>query len=136
MLGFRTKPDIKTSILFPLPPPENLFDSETGIYVLGNKYQEFSEAGALNGEELARSTHWEMWDANYRERGLEWERKSHIQIFDKSQSFVLSQDIGLRIQGGGSRGFLPKSLNIYAEKNTVIINYVMIFGGQATIPNE
>ena len=115
-VGFQEKTGYENvNIISLTTDPENLFDAETGIYVLGNKYQDFFEAGTLNDEEYSDKAYWEMWDANYRERGREWEKKSHIQIFDKSQSLILSQDVGIRIQGGGSRGFLPKSLNIYAR---------------------
>lgn len=96
--------------------PENLFGSEKGIYVLGDKFQKFYEAGTLNDDEYSNLEHWEWWDANYHEGGREWERESYVQIFDESKNLVLSQNVGLRIQGGGSRGFLPKSLNLYARE--------------------
>lgn len=95
---------------------DNLFGSEKGIYVLGEKYREFYEAGTLDDEEYSNLKHWEWWSANYHESGREWERESHIQIFDESRELVLSQNVGIRVQGGGSRGFLPKSLNIYARE--------------------
>lgn len=95
--------------------PENLFNDDVGIYVLGNKFQEFYDAGTLDNEEYPNLVHWEWWDANYHEGGQEWERESYIQIFDESRNLVLEQNVGIRIQGGGSRGFLPKSLNIYAR---------------------
>lgn len=91
----------------------NLFDSEKGIYVLGDVYKEFSEHGIPDG--YWAKEHWNHWEANYNQRGIEWERKCNIQIFDTGKRKVLSQNAGIRIQGGGSRGFLPKSLNIYAR---------------------
>ena len=94
--------------------PDNLFDDETGIYVLGEKYSEFAEVGME--EDYWARTYWHHWDANYHQRGIEWERESNIQIFDENKNHVLSQNVGIRIQGGGSRGFLPKSLNIYARE--------------------
>ena len=96
--------------------PENLFDDNAGIYVLGNKFQEFYDAGTLDSEEYPNLEHWEWWSANYHEGGQEWERESYIQVFDESKNLVLEQNAGIRIQGGGSRGFLPKSLNIYARE--------------------
>lgn len=96
--------------------PENLFSDENGIYVLGDKFQEFYDAGTLDDEAYSNLEHWEWWDANYHESGRDWERESRIHIFDESKKLVLSQNVGIRIQGGGSRGFLPKSLNIYARE--------------------
>ena len=94
--------------------PSNLFSSETGIYVLGDVYQEFSEDGIPEG--YWAKEYWNHWDANYNQRGIEWERECNIQIFDTEKNLVLSQNAGIRIQGGGSRGFIPKSLNIYARE--------------------
>lgn len=94
--------------------PSNLFDLEKGIYVLGDTYQEFMKDGIPDG--YWAKEHWNHWDANYNQRGIEWERESNIQVFDAQRRFVLSQNAGIRIQGGGSRGFLPKSLNIYARE--------------------
>lgn len=93
--------------------PSNLFSSDKGIYVLGDVYKEFSQNGIPDG--YWAKAYWNHWDANYNQRGIEWERACNIQVFDKEKQLVLSQNAGIRIQGGGSRGFLPKSLNIYAR---------------------
>lgn len=93
--------------------PENLFGYDTGIYVQGKTYDE--EFGQMPDEEFAKK-YWYFWPANYRNEGRAWEREAHIQIFDEEKNLVISQNAGIRIQGGGSRGFLPKSLNIYARE--------------------
>ena len=93
--------------------PENLFDYENGIYVLGEFFDEFKET-QLN-DEYGGKTSWEQWGANYSQSGRDWERKGHIQIFNKEKQLVISQDAGIRIQGGGSRAFQPKSFNLYAR---------------------
>lgn len=93
--------------------PENLFGYESGIYVLGKSFDDSVKNGLFE-DEYHRS-YWSFWGANYRNKGIEWERKSHIQVFNKEKELILSQDVGIRIQGGGSRGFLPKSLNLYAR---------------------
>ena len=93
--------------------PENLFGYESGIYVLGKTYDDFRANQSM--EEFWAAEYWEHWGANYRNKGREWERESHIQVFDTEKNLVLSQNVGIRIQGGASRGFLPKSLNIYAR---------------------
>lgn len=89
---------------------EDLFGDEKGIYVLGNTFQEFAKENDINDYKYYR------WGANYLNRGREWEREAHIQIFNEKKEPVLSQHVGIRIQGGISRGLLPKSLNLYARK--------------------
>lgn len=89
--------------------PEALFDEEKGIYVLGNTFEEYKEAVDYENEPEY------SWEANYKNSGREWEREAHIQVFDQDKQLVLSQQIGLRIQGGVSRAYYPKSLNIYAR---------------------
>lgn len=65
---------------------DNLFDPETGIYMKNN---------ASN-------------------KGKEWERPVHID-FIENETVQLSQDCGMRIQGGYSRGDYQKSLRFYAR---------------------
>ena len=94
--------------------PDNLFSDEKGIYVLGDTFESwFEENKDTNSWELA---HWSFWGANYRNKGSDWERESSIQVFDKNKELILSQHVGVRIQGGGSRALLPKSLNLYARE--------------------
>lgn len=38
------------------------------------------------------------------------------QFFDTDKNFLFSQEAGARIQGGGSRGFIQKNLNLYARQ--------------------
>lgn len=94
--------------------PENLFDAATGIYTTGDIFKEFSESTL--SDEYRKKDYWHHWDANYYQKGIEWEKESNIQVFDINKRLVLSQNAGIRIQGGRSRGFLPKSLNIYARE--------------------
>ena len=91
--------------------PGNLFDYETGIYVLGHIYDEFVKGEFVVGE----NTSWSGWNANYRKDGSDWERDASIQIFDSERNLLLNKNCGIRIQGGNSRGMLPRSMNIYAR---------------------
>ena len=94
--------------------PENLFSDETGIYVTGDTLDTWLEENKdTDSWELA---HWSFWGANYRNKGIEWERESNILIFNEDKELVLSQNVGIRIQGGGSRALYPKSLNLYARE--------------------
>lgn len=90
--------------------PANLFDEETGIYVLGNTFEEYAQENDLT------SRQWYSWYGNYSMYGREWEREASVHIFNAQRETVLSQNVGIRIQGGASRAFYPKSLNIYARK--------------------
>lgn len=89
--------------------PENLFGHDKGIYVLGRKYGDYLE-NVGNLENLEE-------DANAYQHGKEWERPADIQIFDTEREVFLKQSCGIRIQGGGSRIQLPKSLNLYARED-------------------
>lgn len=89
--------------------PDNLFDYDKGIYVLGRTYDEYKNTGEIG-------PWWWHWSANYNQHGLEWEREADIQIFSKDKELLLNQGCGIRIQGGGSRGLLPKNINLYARK--------------------
>ena len=91
--------------------PDNLFDYENGIYVTGERFDLYREEG-IPEDELGA---WAHWKANYRQKGKKWERESSIQIFDIERNLVLSQNVGLRIQGGASRAYYPKSLNFFAR---------------------
>ena len=89
--------------------PEDLFSSDKGIYVLGDSFEEYKET--TDYEQIQEY----LWGANYKHSGREWEREANIQVFNTEKELVLSQNIGLRIQGGVSRAFYPKSLNLYAR---------------------
>lgn len=87
--------------------PDNLFDYDKGIYVFGRRFDtELDEDG----------NHIEKTE-NFTQHGFEWERPADIQLFNADREIVLKQSCGMRIQGGGSREDLPKSLNLYAREN-------------------
>ncbi len=106
-VGFDEKPAYDNiHVLSIVTDPDHLFDYNTGIYVLGYDHDHEFEY---------RNREWWWWDANYQNRGIEWERQATIQLFNPAQEAVLTQDVGLRIQGGGSRGYSQKSFNLYAR---------------------
>lgn len=84
--------------------PDNLFDYEYGIYVKGALYDDPDNSGT-----------WRNKNANYRARGIEWEREAVINIFDEDRNLTESCVAGIRIHGGNSRAHAQKSLNIYAR---------------------
>lgn len=93
--------------------PENLFGYEQGIYNTGRIFDEYVSAG-FNPEDW-KTEYWWWWNTNYKREGREGEREASVVIFDENRDVVLSQNCGIRIQGGGSRGYLPKSLGCFAR---------------------
>lgn len=96
--------------------PENLFDYEKGIYVLGKEYDKYTSKYRKQGIWVMSEEDWVSWPANYRNRGKKWEREAICQFFNEDGAIELSQSCGIRIHGGHSRGYTPKSLNLYARK--------------------
>ncbi len=83
--------------------PDNLWNEETGIYVLG------SSPVLIEGSTM----HYE--EANYIDQGRESERPASFEVFDEGGSEVFSQDVAIRIQGGFSRDNQQKSLAVLAH---------------------
>lgn len=80
---------------------DNLFDKQTGIYMKDNAHN----------------------------KGKDWERPVHIDFIEDGEA-KLSQDCGMRIQGGYSRGDYQKSLRFYARSSYGAdkFNYPIISG--------
>ncbi|MCI5856952.1 MAG: CotH kinase family protein [Agathobacter sp.] len=96
---------------------DDLFDEENGIYVRGSRFEnaltEYLAAGGERSDDCGRKL-----DANYSQRGREWEREAHIDFFESdgtSTQEVLSQNCGIRIQGNYSRSDLQKGFRLYAR---------------------
>ena len=103
--------------------PENLFDPNTGIYVTGHR------ASRMTLETIKNKNSYRFWNANYRQRGRNWEREVYACLFDSQRNLLFSGSYGLRIQGGASRALLPKSLNLFARSEYGdSINAQRIFG--------
>lgn len=77
--------------------PENLFDDETGIYVLGNDYEE----------------NFPYFGANFWE---DWERPVHLSFYDDNGDLGISFNGGVKIFGGWSRGQAQRSFSIFARQ--------------------
>lgn len=103
-------------ILSIVTDPSNLFDYETGIYVTGKAYGEYVKEYRNSDDYYWREEFWTLWMANYRNRGIKWEKKAWCQFFDESGQQVLEQECGIRIHGASTRAYNPKSLNIYARE--------------------
>lgn len=57
-----------------------------------------------------------MSQANYNQKGSEWERPANIEIFEDGKS-VVSQNVGIRTKGAASRAWAQKSFNIFARQD-------------------
>lgn len=97
----------------------DLFDSKIGIYVKGDIFSKALEDYKASGESIENETARQL-DANYKQRGKEWERDCHIELNEISAegnvTNALSQDCGIRIQGNYSRSDLQKGFRLYARK--------------------
>lgn len=112
--------------------PSNLFDYENGIYVLGRGFDKFVEDGMPEVKRL-----WIFWGANYGMRGRESERPVRIQMFSADDHAVLcDMEAGMRVQGNGSRAFVPRSLNLYARSEYGVSRFRGDFFGTGYMPKD
>ena len=91
--------------------PDNLFDPDKGIYVLGNLFMEYKKSGKYDPDK--------PFDfhkkCNYCEKGSEWEREASITIFQNGK-ISLEQNVGIRIKGQSTRDKPQKSFRVHARK--------------------
>jgi hypothetical protein len=107
-LEYATPPGIPVvSLVF---DQEHFFDHETGIYVLGQIFENWQTQNPTRIPDGGTP-------ANYFQSGVEWERPSHFKYFDEQGNVALSQNIGVRIHGGWSRQFAQKSLRLYSRSD-------------------
>jgi Leucine-rich repeat (LRR) protein len=102
----------------------NLFDPKTGIYVLGQAYEDQADSDLTEDERQVF--------ANYNQHGRAWERPISIELFENGGWEALSQNGGVRIHGAGSRRNPQKTLRFYARSDYAsqdLFNYPL-FGWQ------
>eukprot|EP00833_Pecoramyces_ruminatium_P016837 jgi/Orpsp1_1/1190869/evm.model.d7180000081748.1 len=105
--------------------PDNLFDYEKGIYVLGKRYDEWKN---VPGNENAPAY---MTEGNFSIKGKESERPATIEyIPGNNTTAAFSHDLGIRMKGKASRGYNQKSFRLisreeYGKKN---LKYELIPG--------
>lgn len=98
---------------------DDLFDSEKGIYVKGDVFDNALKK-FIGNKNWIKADDTRKLDANYSQRGREWEREAHIDFFEMNENGadqVLNQDCGIRIQGNYSRSDLQKGFRLYARKD-------------------
>jgi hypothetical protein len=95
-------PDLATEVPLPVlsvvTEPENFFADDIGIYVPGDTY----EPG-------------DLWSGNYFQRGQEWERPVHVELFDLQGERLFAQQAGVRIHGNFTRSLPQKTLRFAAR---------------------
>jgi hypothetical protein len=77
--------------------PDNLWDYNTGIYVLGPNAQPDNP----------------HFGANYWQ---DWEREAHFELYDNEGNKQIDQDAGIKIYGAWSRAHDQKSMALFARK--------------------
>ena len=109
-----------TAIVCLVTDKDNLFDYETGIYVLGKVFDQWAPQ---------QTEAFEDWQAvaNFTQRGMEWERPVSV-TYLPSEGEGFTQDMGMRIKGGASRGYHQKSIRLiareeYGDKNVNCVIY-------------
>ena len=92
--------------------PYNLFDSDYGIYAVGNSYYRWKASASFDPD-------MEDWrkenPTNYNNDGKEWERPACIQVFENGE-LVYEQNLGIRLSGNVSRSNAQKSIRLYARE--------------------
>ncbi len=97
---------------------DDLFDSEKGIYVKGDIFAEALETLLQEERRVRDGETARQLDANYKQRGREWEREAYMTMFEFSvdgAETVLSQACGIRVQGNYSRSDVQKGFRLYAR---------------------
>ncbi len=88
-----------------------LFDPDTGAYMIGSEYYEW-----LNSDDYEPKDDGDVNNpTNYNKDGKESEFPVTIQVFEDGKS-AYTANVGARISGNWSRGFVQKSIRLYARK--------------------
>lgn len=100
------------SVLSLVSDPDNLFGAERGIMVVGAEYLRQISAGTITA-----STYWARLKTicNYFQSSSDWERATHVDYFDSTQSLVFSQEAGLKMHGNTSRRQYQKGFSLRAR---------------------
>ena len=102
-----------------------LFNPDTGAYMIGSDYYEW-----LNSDEYKQMDDGDVNNpTNYNKDGKESEFPVTIQVFENGKT-AYTADVGARISGNWSRGFVQKSIRLYARKEygTSKMNYAFFEG--------
>ena len=104
--------DSTLPVCFLVTDPDNLFNVDYGIYVVGSHYQ-----GKTAATEWTTPSNDRKLGANYNQRGREWERPAHWTYTSAGGKEVLFEsDLMIRIFGAFSRYQKQRNLALIARK--------------------
>ncbi|MBQ7754447.1 MAG: lamin tail domain-containing protein [Clostridia bacterium] len=104
--------DSTLPVCFLVTDPDNLFNVDYGIYVVGSHYQ-----GTTEATEWTTPSNDRKLGANYNQRGREWERPAHWTYTSAGGREVLFEsDLMIRIFGSFSRYQKQKNFALIARK--------------------
>lgn len=90
--------------------PDDFFNKETGLYVVGEEYERQRRAvedGIVEDVSV---------EPNYKKEGKRSEREGFIEIYNADRTSLLKQKVGVRVHGDSTRRLPQKSLSIYARE--------------------
>ncbi|RLA02949.1 MAG: hypothetical protein DRQ54_11445 [Gammaproteobacteria bacterium] len=77
---------------------------------------------------------WGDYNPNWNQRGIEWERTAQLEVWEADGTPVMSRNIGLRINGGWTRGLPQKSWRLYFDHHQdPVYLYHDFFGDGPTV---
>jgi hypothetical protein len=104
--------DSTLPVCFLVTDPDNLFNVDYGIYVVGSHYQ-----GKTAATEWTTPAKDRKLGANYNQRGREWERPAHWTYTSPGgQGVLFEQDLMIRIFGAFSRYQKQRNFALIARK--------------------
>ncbi|MCL2518238.1 MAG: CotH kinase family protein, partial [Oscillospiraceae bacterium] len=109
-------------------PSDYFFDTNFGIYQRGpfDSYGDYIYPDYRKDRSLI--SYGDPIVYNFDQRGFEWERPAYVEMFDPAsgsdweQNSVISQGIGVRINGGNSRHSAQKALRFYTRTGDIVSN--------------
>lgn len=112
--------------------PENFFDYEKGIWILGKTYDDWKKTDEAKKKNIDE---WEDYEigANFRNKGQEWEREAVIEYFTADGRRAFTQEVGIRNRGKSSSVGPTKTLNLYAREEldgNSVLNYDIFGNGR------
>ena len=93
--------------------PDNLWNSKTGIYATGDK---FDPDAASYADTLKSATYYQAKFATEEQVDTIWEKPAAFSLFDDNGKQVFTQNVGIRIAGSFGRGRAQKGFNVIARK--------------------
>lgn len=93
--------------------PDNLWNSKTGIYATGDK---FDPDAASYADTLQSATYYQAKFATEEQVDTIWEKPAAFSLFDDNGKQAFTQNVGIRIAGSFGRGRAQKGFNVIARK--------------------